>query len=144
MFFSGGRLGDSKHNLKFHRTTRHHLNHLQNIYISFFSLLSFCHNYLCGQSLIILAIKLIQWMSCMDKQNKQTELKTPRPPKTTTKDLNFVFGRHHCGNDVLKNAQVCAITLMMLSYAITTSRYLLIIDYSKREKRSKIKLLTSQ
>jgi len=40
----------------------------------------------------------------MDKQNKQTELKTPRPPKTTTKDLNFVFGRHHCGNDVLKNA----------------------------------------
>ncbi len=33
---------------------------------------------------------------------------------------------------------------MMLSYAITTSRCLLIIDYSKREERSKIKLLTSQ
>jgi hypothetical protein len=42
----------------------------------------------------------------MDKQNKQTKrAQKTSPPKNkiTTKNLDFVFGHHHCGNDVVKN-----------------------------------------
>ncbi len=82
-------------------------------------------------------MKLIQWLFRMDKQNKQTKLKKPQSrfcfwlSSLWQRCCEECVGTCHNPNDVLL-------------YYNNIAFYLLMIDYNGREKKSKIKLPTSQ